>query len=158
MSLLDAIREHLASLERKPGFRIAVAAVFSVVLVATVSFYHATASDLQRLTTRVPEILSQLDLSKKDPAAVQLAEKGTLAVDGRVIGNESLASAMQRTFGENGRIERIAEASNRLISVERPGWMPIAFASSACSISPMPVKAGAWSSATALNSGVSSER
>lgn len=128
MTLLDAIREHLASLERKPAFRIAVAAVFSVLLIVTVSFYHATASDLQRLTTRVPEILSGLDLARKDPAAVQLVEKGTLLVDGREIGDESLATAMQRTFGENGRVERIAEASNRLISVERPGWMPIAFA------------------------------
>ena len=128
MSPLDAIREHLASLERKPAFRISVAAVFSVLLIVTVSFYHATASDLQRLTTRVPEILSGLDLARKDPAAVQLVEKGTLLVDGREIGDESLATAMQRTFGENGRVERIAEASNRLISVERPGWMPIAFA------------------------------
>ncbi len=128
MSPLDAIREHLASLERKPAFRIGVAALFSVLLIVTVSFYYAKASELQRLADRVPEILSQLDLSRKDPAAVQLAEKGTLLVDGRLIGNESLATAMQRTFGESGRIERIADATNRLIGLERPTWMPVAFA------------------------------
>jgi len=122
------LAQRLSDLGRTKRFRIAVAALFSLIVLATSVFFYAEAARLDGLLARIPEILQKADLKANDPVAKQLVEKGTLTIDGREVGDPALAKFMERLFEGTGRIDGIGEATVRLIDTERREWMPIAIA------------------------------
>lgn len=124
----SGLAQRLSDLGRTKRFRIAVAALFSLIVLATSVFFYAEAARLDGLLARIPEILQKADLKANDPVAKQLVEKGTLTIDGREIGDPALAKFMERLFEGTGRIDGVGEATVRLIDTERRDWMPIAIA------------------------------
>ena len=128
MSAFDSLQRRASDLGRAKWFRIAVASLFSVAILAVLSVVYPEASRLQRLVVRTPEVLRELNLATKDPRAVQFAEKGTIAIDGIMLGDAAFAPTVQRSFREDGRLERVSELSMALIAPQRPEWIPVSFA------------------------------
>ena len=128
MSATDSIRGALAALGEKRWVRIALAAVLSLAVAAATFVSYGEASRLDGLVQGVPQILRGANLKANDPVAKQLVEKGTLDYGGKMLGNEAFASRFQRLFNDDGKIDRISDATNLLISTERPEWLPISFA------------------------------
>ena len=122
------LAQRLSDLGRTRRFRIAVAAVFSLAILAVSVTFYREAARLDDLFARLPKMLAAADLRANDPVAKQLVEKGTITVDGRDVGDAALAKFMERTFEGTGRMDRVGEAAMRLIDTERQDWLPIAVA------------------------------
>jgi hypothetical protein len=122
------LAQRLSDLGRTRRFRIAVAAVFSLAILAVAATFYREAARLDDLFARLPKMLAAADLRANDPVAKQLVEKGTITIDGRDVGDAALAKFMERTFEGTGRIDRVGEAAMRLIDTERGDWLPIAVA------------------------------
>ena len=84
------LAQRLSDLGRTRRFRIAVACVFSLVILAVSVTLYREAARLDDLFARLPEMLAKADLRANDPVAKQLVEKGTIAVDGRDVGDDEL--------------------------------------------------------------------
>ncbi len=128
MSLASAIQNKASDLGRSSAFRIAVAAVFSLVIAVGSILVYREAARLDRIADALPQLLRNADFKAKDAVATQLVEKGTIDVDGVPVGSEALRSAMERMFEGTGKIERVAEAASILLGTARPQWMPASIA------------------------------
>lgn len=128
MSAVESFRRRLTDLGERRGFRVAVAIVFSLIVVGSTIVVGRTAWRLDRMLKDVEKIVATVDLSKGDPIAKQLVEKGTLDYAGRQLGADVLAPRFARFFNEQGRIDRVSDATMLLVGSERPDWMPAAFA------------------------------
>ncbi|MEY2716310.1 MAG: hypothetical protein RIT24_2653 [Planctomycetota bacterium] len=122
------LAQRLSDLGRTRRFRIAVAAVFSLAILAVSVTFYREAARLDDLFARLPQMLANADLRANDPVAKQLVEKGTITIDGREVGDAALAKFMERSFEGTGRMDRVGEAAMRLIDTERRDWLPIAVA------------------------------
>lgn len=116
----------LADLGRDRRFRIAVAAAFTLVILAVSAVLYREASGLAHLADRIPAMLEKASLPAKDPVALELVQKGTITVDGRTVGDAALAKGMERMFEATGRIERVNDAAQLLIDTVRKDWLPVA--------------------------------
>ena len=85
--LTSRVTQRLSDLGRTKRFRIAVASVFSLVILAVAGVCYREAARLDDLLFRIPQIIEKLDLKAGDLAAKQLAEQGTLTVDGVEVGD-----------------------------------------------------------------------
>jgi hypothetical protein len=124
VSSADRIRSRLDSIARARWFRVSVAALFTLVILAITALVYPTASRLHSLGERVPRVLSELNLNEKDPLALTLTEKGTIVVDRITLGNEAFAPVFARAFNTEGRLERIGDLAALLVNPERPDWLP----------------------------------
>ncbi len=122
------LAQRLSDLGRTRRFRTAVAAVFSLAILAVSVTFYREAARLADLYERLPEMLEKADLRAADPVAKQLVEKGTITIDGREVGDPALAKFMERSFEGTGRMDRVGEAAIRLIDTQRRDWLPIAVA------------------------------
>lgn len=122
----STLATRLADLGRDRRFRIGVAAVFSLAILLVSVVLYREAAGVSRLAERIPEMLAQANLPAKDPVAVELVEKGTITVDGRVVGDQALAKGLERMFEATGRIERVNDAAQLLIDTVRKDWVPVA--------------------------------
>ena len=122
------ISNRLSDLGRSRSFRSAVAAVFTIAFLAVGGVYFAEGSRIAALQERLPPILEKADLGAKDPVAVQLAERGTVTLDGVEIGNAALAQRMARMFEATGRLDRPYDAAALLLGTERKPWLPVPIA------------------------------
>ena len=127
-SLLRRLSERLSDLGRRRGFRIAVAAILSVAVLATAGVLYAEAASMRRFSAAIPEILKDANLVERNAVALALVENGTVEVAGRTVGDPALATRLERLFEESGRIERLAEATSLLVGTMYPRWLPVAVA------------------------------
>ena len=125
MSALRVIQEKVTDLGRTRAFRLAVAVVLSVATAVIAVVFSNEAWRLHGISKRVPDILATADLAARNAVATELVTKGTVTVDGLVIGNEALAKRMELMFTPQGKLEKIGEAASLLIATERPAWLPV---------------------------------
>ena len=112
----------------RPGFRISVAVLYSLAILAVATVVYREAAYLDRFAEAVPDILREANLVAKDAAALELTEKGTVTFEGRVVGSESIARQMASLYGVAGDLERFAEVTSLLLGFARPEWLPTPFA------------------------------
>jgi hypothetical protein len=124
VSAFSTIQRRAEELGLNRRFRIAVAAVFSIAVLVAVVKVYTEAARMHRLAEVVPQLLAQANLKAKEAVAVELYEKGTLTVDGQVLGDEALLTRVKNLFTEAGAIERIAEGASLLLGTVRPEWLP----------------------------------
>ena len=124
----EKLAARLGDLGRSSRFRIAVAAVFSLAILAVSIVLYTEGSALERLAERIPELISKASLPAKDAVAMDLVQKGTITVDGRTVGDIALAKIMERMFEGTGRIDRVPEATTLLLNTVSRDWLPVAVA------------------------------
>lgn len=127
MSFADSVREVLSALGAKRWFRIAVAAVLSLVVGAASLLTYSATSRIDALMKGVPELLRDINLKEGNAVAKQLAEKGTLDYGGLVLGNEAFAARFQNLFNEEGKLEQIGIVTGTLVGTQVPEWLPRSF-------------------------------
>lgn len=120
----ETVTSRLSSIGRDMRFRVAVAVVFGLAIIASAGISFTAASRLQSIARQLPALLAQANLTAKDPVAVGLVEKGTIEVDGVLVGDPALAKVMERMFERTGKIERVTEAAGLLVGTESPEWLP----------------------------------
>jgi len=125
---IAGIRRRWNDLASRPGFRVSVAALFSIAILAVATFVYREAAYLDRFSEAVPDILREANLVAKDAAALELTEKGTVTFEGRVVGSESIARQMASLYSVAGELERTAEVTSLLLGFARPEWLPTPFA------------------------------
>lgn len=122
--LFRLVKARFDALERRLGFRAALTAVAVLAIAVPTAAIWLEGHRLRKDAGAIIAALGEANLLEKDAAAVEFAERGTVTVDGRVLGDKALAPAARRLYDESGRLVDASAAAAVILEGTVPAWMP----------------------------------
>lgn len=124
MSLLKLLWSRIDALQRRRGVRLALSALCTLAIVGLFGWLYVVGAGIQRDRNLIVQALAEANLKKGDQAAVDFASTGTVDINGRTFGDQSLAKKARDLYDDEGNLTSPFAAARLLLASRIPPAVP----------------------------------
>ena len=124
MSLLKLLWTKADEIQRRFGVRITLSVLCAAVVLGLFGWLYVIGAGIQRDRNLIVQTLAEANLTRGDQAAVDFATTGTVDINGRTFGNESLIRQARDLYDDSGALMSPFGAARLLLADRVPPFVP----------------------------------
>jgi hypothetical protein len=124
VSLLKLLWTKADEIQRRFGVRVTLSVLCAAVVLGLFGWLYVIGAGIQRDRNLIVQTLAEANLTRGDQAAVDFATTGTVDINGRTFGNESLIRQARDLYDDSGALMSPFGAARLLLADRVPPFVP----------------------------------